>query len=71
MKDIKHKLNNKKGSMMLEAMVITVVGLIILSAFMGFLDQGSIFASGSINVFRSMEKAEDSRATLGTFSRIE
>ena len=61
--------NGKRGSMMLESMVLLVVGLLVLIGFLSFLGEGEQFAINSLD--RIDEVSSEGETGLGTFKRIE
>lgn len=60
---------NKKGSMLLENMLLMVIGLIVLAAFNSFLSAGKNVVNKSAQRIQNMEHESDSRSTLGTFTK--
>lgn len=68
MKLIKKYIKNKKGSMIVEYMLLMVVGLIIMGAFNSFLSVGEDVVDKSINKVKNMGNTDESN--LGTFKII-
>lgn len=58
-------IKNKQGSMMLEYMIITVVGLIVLGSFVLFLGEGKILIENSVKKYKSISTTDDKN--LGKF----
>lgn len=62
---MKRLIKNKKGSMMFDYFILLIVGLLVLAAFLNFLNEGEDVMHNSVKKYKNMSTTDDSN--LGKF----